>query len=210
MLKEGAIVKLDGMDPEVAESVARSVETVLNRYPGVKDAFDGFTTDNTELNSFTGDSKTMAAFDQRTRLIHMNGKYFGNKAEFEKKYAESVEKQFHPAGTTADAVIVHEMGHAIDQYVSEKTIPRERYFWNGERVSRRIWNNAIDAGRKAGTPMTGLSITAELSRYASKSPSEYLAEGFAEFVTSANPRPLATKIGKRVEQYIRKAEKAGE
>lgn len=194
----------------MAESVAQSIETVLNRYPGVKDAFDGFTTDDTELKSFTGDSKTMAAYSDSTHMIHMNTQYYGNREEFTKKYADAVEKQFHPVGTTADSVIVHEMGHAIDYYVSEKTIPRDKFIFHRERVSSRIWNNAIDAGRKAGTPMTGLSITSELCRYASKNASEYLAEGFAEFVTSANPRPLATKIGKRVEQYIRKAEKAGE
>ncbi len=203
-------MNLRGMDPEMAESVANSIESVLTRYPSTKDAFSGFTTDDTDNESFSGDSKAMAAYDPNTQLIHMNNKYFGNKAEFEKRYDETVEKKFHPEGTTADAVVVHEMGHAIDYYVSKQTIPREKFIWGGERVSTRIWNNAIDAGRKAGDPVTGKSIREGLSGYASSKPSEYLAEGFAEFVTSPNPRPLATKIGKRVESYIRKAEKVGD
>lgn len=210
MLNEGSIVNLNGMDPEMAESVATSIETVLTKYPSVKDAFSGFTTDDTDDEAFSGDSKTMAAYDPNTRLIHMNNQYYGNKAEFEKRYTEAVEKQFHPEGTTADSVVVHEMGHAIDYYVSKKTIPRERFIWGGEKVSTRIWNNAIDAGRKSGEPLTGKSIREGLSGYASSKPSEYLAEGFAEFMMSPNPRPTATHIGKRVEYYIKRAEKVGD
>lgn len=210
MLNEDSIVDLSGMDPEMAESVANSIESVLTRYPSTKDAFTGFTTGDTDDEAFAEDSKTMAAYDPNTKLIHMNNKYYGNKAEFEQKYAETVEKKFHPDGTTADSVIVHEMGHAIDYYVSSKVIDRQRFIWGGEKVSSRIWNNAIDAGRKSGEPLTGKSITDNLSRYASSKPTEYLAEGFAEFMTSPNPRPTATHIGKRVEYYIRRAEKVGD
>lgn len=210
MLKEGAVVKLDGIDPEMAVSVAQSIETVLTRYPGMKDAFAGFTTDDTPSEAFSIRETAMAAYSPSSELIHLNNKYYGNKAEFERVYAESVSKQFHPEGTAADAVLVHEIGHAIDNYVSKKIIDPFDYSWRGERISTRIWNSDIKSGKKSGNPVTGKSIKEGLSAYASKNHEEYIAEAFAEFVTSANPRPLAKKIGRRVEQYIRKAEKAGE
>ena len=210
MLKEGAVVKLDGMDPEMAESVAQSIETVLTRYPSTKDAFAGFTTDDTPSEAFAIRESIMAAYSPNSELIHLNNRYYGNKAEFEKVYAEAVGRKFHPEGTTADSVIIHEMGHAIDNYVSKKIIDSFDYSWRGERISTRIWNSDIKSGKKSGNHVTGKSIKEGLSGYASKNHEEYIAEAFAEFVTSSNPRPLAKKIGRRVEQYIRKAEKAGE
>lgn len=208
MLKDGATVKLEGVDPEMADSIAASIETVLKRYPSTKDAFEGFTTDDTDKGSFKEENGVMGCFVPRTGMIHLNASYYGDKAAFEKKFQDGVDKQFHPKGLTADSVVVHEMGHAIDTYVSKKCIPAMDYNWGGERVSSRIWNNAIKNGKKNNEPVTGKSIREGLSGYAGKNHSEYLAEGFAEFVMSRNPRPLATKIGKDLERYIKKAEKA--
>lgn len=210
MLNEDSIVKLDGIDPEFASPIAESFETVLTKYPSVKDAFGGITTDDTDGEYFSKNENAMAAYDPNTQLIHLNVKHYSDRSELERKYAESLEKKFHPEGTTVDSAVVHEMGHAIDAYVSKKTLPRDKYIWYGERVSTRIWNNAIDAGKKSGNPVTGKSIRDGLSGYASKDAAEYLAEGFSEFLTSPNPRPMATKIGKRVEYYIRQAEKVGD
>ena len=77
MLKEGATVKLDGMDPEMAVSVAQSIETVLTRYPSTKDAFAGFTTDDTPSEAFSIRETAMAAYSPNSELIHLNNKYYG-------------------------------------------------------------------------------------------------------------------------------------
>lgn len=207
ILKEGAVVKFEGMDPDMAEHTSKAIASVLETYPSVKDAFGGFSTDDPD-GTFEKGETVMGYYDPGTTMIHLNNKYYGDRASFTQKYQDAVEKTFHPAGTTADSVVVHEMGHAIDEYVSRKTIPWEKYAWRRERVSGRFWNNDIDASRKRGEPMTGKSVRENLSGYASKNHAEYLAEGFAEYMTSPNPRPLATSIGKRLNTYIKKAEKA--
>ena len=208
MLKDGAVVKLEGVDPEMAESLQKSIGAVLERYPSVKDAFEGFSTDDPRGDYFEKSPGAIACYDPSTQMIHLNKAMYGNRSEFDAKYKESVEKKHSPAGTTIDSVIVHEMGHAIDRYVSLKTIDNQKVLWGGERVSSRIWNNDIKNGKKAGTPVTGKSIREGLSGYASKNHHEYLAEGFAEYMTSPNPRPMATSIGKRLETYIKKAAKS--
>ena len=205
MLKDGADVKLEGMDPECAADAVESIQMVLDKYPTVKDAFNGFTTDETR-NGWK--ENTMAAYDPSTGKIHLNNKYYGNKQEFEKSYQKSVDRQFSPAGTTAKSVVVHEMGHAIDRYVSLKTIDSFKVNWGGETVSGRIWNTDIRAAKKKGTPMTGKSIRESLSGYAGKNQHEYFAEAFAEAMTSPNPRKTAQSIVKRMETYIKKAAKA--
>lgn len=210
MLREGATVKLDGMDPEMADSVKDSVASVLDRYPSTKNAYGGFTTDDTPENTFANNEKVMACYVSGTQMIHLNPRYYGNKADFERSYQASVERQSSPAGTTAHSVVVHEMGHAIDWYVSRATMDAWKVNWGADRASIRMWNNDIRAGQRKGAPMTGASIREGLSRYAGSNPAEYFAEGFCEYLTSPNPRPMARSIGRRVETYIRKAERAGD
>lgn len=212
ILMASAEVKLTGMAPELAESTVASVKMVLDRYPGVKDAFGGFTTEAPpplpgRSGIFAPESKTMGAYNNLNKTIYLNPNYFGDKEKFEALYKESVEKKFHPEGTGINSVVVHEMGHAIDRYVSENVIGGEKFWWQGDRVSRRLWNNDINAAKRKGETVTSGTIRDNLSGYASKNHEEYLAEGFAEYLTSPSPRKTATSIGKRMETYIKKLDK---
>lgn len=209
MLRDGAEVKLSGMDPDLAESTVNSVQMVLDRYPTVKDAFGGFTTDEPEPGYFTEHQGTYACYDPSTGKIHFNQSKYGDKDAFEANYQEALSKKHFPEGTTSESSVVHEMGHAIDRYLSLKTIDERRVRWDGETVSRRLWNNDIKNAKKKGEPLTGKSLRDGLSGYATKNPHEYFAEGFSEFMTSPNPRPMAQSIGKRMETYIKKAAKSG-
>ena len=209
MLRDGAEVKLTGMDPDLAESTLNSVQMVLDRYPTVKDAFGGFTTDEPEPGYFTEHAGTYACYSPTTGKIHLNLSKYADKDAFEASYQEAVSRKHFPEGTTSKSSVVHEMGHAIDRYLSIQTIGEWKVRWEGETVSRRFWNNDIKNAKKKGEPMTGKSIRDGLSGYAGKNPHEYFAEGFSEFMTSPNPRPMAQSIGKRMETYIKKAAKSG-
>lgn len=208
MLREGADVNFKGMDPELAESTANQVKTVLERYPTVKDAFGGFVMEEPRPGYWEEKPNTYACYSPATEKIHFNPSVYADKTSYEARYQKSVESKFSPAGTTADSAVVHEMGHAIDRYVSLKTIDPWKVRWGGETVSSRLWNNDIKNAKKRGEAVTTGSITEGLCRYASKNPHEYIAEGFSEYITSPNPRPMAQSIGKRLETYIKKAAKA--
>ena len=208
LLKDGAEVKLTGMDPELAESAVSSLQAVLERYPTVKDAFGGFTTDEPEPGFFTENQGTYACYSPNTGKIHFNLNKYSDKDALEADYQEALSKKHFPEGTTSKSAVVHEMGHAIDRYVSLKTIDPFRVNWGDETVSRRIMNTDIRALRKKGTPMTGKSVRDSLSGYASKNPHEYFAEAFSEVMTSPTPRKTAQSIVKRMETYIKKAAKS--
>lgn len=208
LLKDGAEVNLSGMDPELAESTVKSVQKVLEKYPTVKDAFGGFTTDEPTEGYFAEKQGTYACYAPNTGKIHINKAKYIDKAALEESYQEAVEKKHFPEGTTAESAVVHEMGHAIDRYVSLKTIDPFKVNWGGETVSSRIWNSDIRAAKKKGEPMTGKSIRENLSGYAGKNSHEYFAEAFSEALTSPTPRKTATSIVKRMETYIKKAAKA--
>lgn len=203
-LKEGAVVNLKGCDPEVAEMVAASAERVLNRYPKAKEAFGGFTTEDTPEGSLAAKDSTMACYSPFTQIIHLKSSLFANKEELQKRYDEAVERKHLAQGTDASAIVVHEMGHALDRHVSLAVIGYQKVIWQGDKISSRLWNNEINAAKKAGKPLKGSDIKEALSGYASSNPSEFFAEGFSEYICSASPRPLATKIGKRFETYYKK------
>lgn len=204
MLKHGAVVKLEGIDPEAADEVVASVRKVMERYPITKDALEGITTDDTSVGTFKTNPNAMAAHDSATKMIYLNAKYFGDKATLDKTYDECVEKKFHPEGTKSDSVITHEIGHALDYHVSAEALGM-RAVWGGDSISARKWNNDIAAGQRKGEPMSNFSIRDGLSMYASKNNAEYFAEGFAEGIHSPTPRKTATSIMKHLDTYVNKA-----
>lgn len=210
VLKEGAVVKFDGMDPDLAQETTASIKKVLERYPTCKDAFGGFTTDEPEPGYFTEREGTYACYVRTTKQIHLNNSVYSDKAKFEKKYQEAVDNKHFPEGTTYQSTVVHEMGHALDRYVSLLTIDPIKVNWAGETVSGRIWNSDIKAAKKKGDPMTGKSIRENLSGYAGKNQHEYFAEAFSEAMTSPNPRKTAQSIVKRMDTYVKKAAKKDE
>ena len=201
----GSNVNLKGCDPDCAEEAVAAVKKVMDRYPIAKDAIKGITTDDVD-DTFKNRDTIMAAYDNSTRMIHLNTKYYGNKTEFDKAVKESEEKKFHPEGLKSDSTIVHEIGHALDHYVSEITLGYREANFYGERISTRKWNNDINAAKRKGEKVTTFTIRDSLSLYASKSPSEYFAEGFAEGMMSATPRKTAASIMKHLDGYVKKAE----
>lgn len=202
-------VRLSGMDKELAAETVEQVKMVIEKYPSCKDAFGGFTTAEPKPGYFAeSDNKVMATYSTKTGVIHMNKYFYKDKAEFEKKYAATIEKGFHPKGTNCNSVVVHEMGHALDEYVSRKLF-HEWVFAMGQRASTEIWNADIKKYKKKlglskDESLLSSTIREALSGYAARNHSEYLAEGFCEVMCSSNPRPTAKSIVKRLENRIKK------
>ena len=210
VLSEKATVSLKGVDPEVANDVYESVAKVMTKFPSVVDSVAGIEAmDAEQYEHFKDNPNVMACFNTRDGKIRLNNAHFGNKKEFEKKYADGVEKQWNPAGTDYRSVVTHELGHAIDNYVSRKIDGLWGVMGNDSTTAAKIWNADIEKMRKKSPDgrATGKMFRENLSGYSSHSPSEYLAEGFAEFMDSPNPRPTAKSIGRRLTNAINKAAK---
>lgn len=211
LIGENKKVDLSGVDFDQQVAIVDSVKTVINKYPSMKDAFSGITVEGVG-DVFAQHSTFIAAFNPSTGLIHLNTDYYGiGKVESAREeYNKAREKKFHPEGVGFESSVVHEMGHALDTFLSKELFGMD-YYWKSERISRRIWNTDIKAMKKAkgGASVMKSDIANVLCGYASESPDEYLAEGFAEYICSSTPRKTATKIGHRIEQYIKKYENKG-
>lgn len=93
---------------------------------------------------------------------------------------ENERNGFHPRGCHgAESVVCHEIGHMLDNLTGVGTCSEFKNFIHG---------------------YTKDEITAQLSEYAATSDEETVAEAFAEYVCSSEPRFIAAKIGEMIDK----------
>ena len=97
-------------------------------------------------------------------------------------YQHDVSVNYHPIGTTSSSIIIHELGHALDKMIGLSSNKELNEYYN--KVKNQIGDG--------------------LSRYAQTNIKEFLAEGFAEYISSLNPRKIAKNIGKFYEKLYNK------
>lgn len=101
-------------------------------------------------------------------------------AQLTKSLEDDVKAKYHPEGTaTVKSVFDHEMAHQIDYALGLSKNPEINSLWGG------LSEKEIEDG---------------LSRYATKNIKEFIAEGYAEYLNNPQPRELARKIGKIIEE----------
>lgn len=120
--------------------------------------------------------------------------------DYEKLAASSVRSVkigWHPVGTENPVSnFTHEFGHQIDNLLTEKGLRGEiNALWDK-------WKADILASGK-GTQ----AYRETLSEYASKSPQEFVAEAFSEYIHNPNPRPVAKAVGEAIERAFEKLRK---
>lgn len=108
-------VNMVGIPYESAKTIYESYNIVLGKYPELKGNL-------TEFNYIKNSTKKSYA-----GCITMKGsisayRVFSNYDNLIKMYSEDVEKGFHPIGTDYRSIIVHELGHALDGYMTKKKL----------------------------------------------------------------------------------------
>lgn len=136
---------------------------------------------------------------QGVLMLTMNINNF-NPEEYEneiKILKSQQEDKFHPLNCPpVEAIIHHELGHILHYYINGKNNDRQA---NNDDFIVRVYRHLHS--KKNPEPMTQA-----VSRYANQSISEFIAEAWAEYMTSPEPRETATIIGDRlVKLYVNKA-----
>lgn len=105
-------VEMTSLEYDTADMVYGSYKTVLNKYPELKGQLVAFKYDGVKGDAYagciamTGEVKAHGLFAKYDRLV--------------KTYANDVAAGFHPIGTDHNSIIVHELGHALDGYMTKK------------------------------------------------------------------------------------------
>lgn len=108
-----------------------------------------------------------------------------------KAMERSVQTQYTPEGTGSLAgSFFHEIGHKLAN-MTEWGNPAG---YSGGQEFRDLYAAEMRAG----------TLKNNLSEYARSNTAEMIAEGWSEYKTSKNPRPLSVKIGKMLESRIEK------
>lgn len=187
------LLSLKGCDLETAKGVFKAHERVYNRLPdmiGELNACNAATlAPGTYANCMVGLGRGG---------ITVNTRYFGDSAKLAKSYAGDLAAGFHCAGTDWGSIVTHELGHAVDDYLTNiKCAAGMVNHWKPKWVSAYLRPKVMKAcGLKVSDTHTAVS------GYATKDHFEWFAECFSEWVDSPNPRPVAVEFGKQLMELL--------
>lgn len=191
--RPGSYISLNGVDLEAARGIAKAYQQVFDRYPQLKGFFSG-------VKSFDLGSGTYADCNLATGQIRVSNTMYRRLQELERSYARDIRANWHPAGTDWAAILTHEIGHAIDGYITQHS--------DGGLFSHDWSRNSSELQAKIADKLhVGTStadISRQLSRYGATNTLEWFAEAFAEGMRSENPRPMAREFMIELDKILRR------
>ena len=187
-------INLDGVDVEAAKSIYRTHEKLFTKYPQLVGKLNSVS--SADLSPFT---YAQCSVGLGHGGITVNKKKFSSLESLKKSYANDLAHGFHPKGTTYASIVMHELGHAIDDYLTNTLqLAGMKNSWQPKWVSAYLRPKVMKAcGMKVS------DVGTEVSGYATKDHYEWLAECFCEFMDSDNPRKVAAEFGKQFDELMK-------
>ena len=203
---------LTGVDLESAKSIASTYQRLFDRYPQLKGHFNP-----PDAHPIGMDKNTYAwCYTRNGGKVQVNPRHYGKWSGIVKSYEDDVISGWHPKGTTAESIIMHELGHAVDGLIAQQRI-LGGYTSSGEfrlassSLKQTIMNRAAKKDPEIAKDLAfdrqfkfSSAVRNHVSRYGAKNSKEWFAECFAEYLTSANPRTVATEFGLELEKLLEK------
>lgn len=210
-----SMVDLTGCDLEAAKSVAASYQQIYEKFPQLKGKFDAPNAQPANMNNNT----YAWCYIRQNGMVQVNpaSNRFGNWSSLVKQYESDVISGWHPYGTTAESIVTHEMGHAIDGLLAREGIlggmnAAGEYRYASSSLRSTIMKRAAKEDTKIAEDINRWSwdkkysmnqaVSTHVSQYGAKNPQEWFAECFAEYITSANPRTVARLFGEELEKLV--------
>ena len=184
---------LSGVDLESAKAIAEAYDEVFNKFPFLVGKLDGVRAE--KLDSWT----YAECYTRGGGKINVNVKKFNDPVALAKSYLNDLKMGYHPAGTDWKSIVTHEIGHALDGYLSNLGLAGAKSQWSYQTkdVSAMLRPKVMKScGLKVADART------EVSGYATKNAREWFAECFAEAIKSGNPRKVATEFMKQLTKFI--------
>lgn len=191
---------LTGCDLDSAKSIASSYERVFSEFPFMRGKIGGVTA--TDL----GDSTYARNFIYGNKRVEVNSKpwAFGNFKNVMRQYEDDVRTHWHPYGTTAESVVIHELGHALDGLLTDwRIMGAGSHYSPSGKFSFHETSYYLRAKVAMSTGVKLNNMDAWVSSYAGTNNKEWFAECFAEYLTSARPRKVASKFGEMLKELMK-------
>lgn len=187
-------INLDGVDLESAKTVYRPFEQLFEKYPKLKGCLNAV---NSVL--LNGSVYAQCSFGLGNGGISVNTKHFSNYEKLAKSIANDEAYGFLPKGLVKpESIVMHELGHAVDDYLSHSKMAVGVNGWKPKLVSAYLRPKVMKA---AGFKIS--DTYKEVSGYATKNAQEWFAECFAEWMLADEPRAVAKEFGKQLEEIMK-------
>lgn len=214
---DGAVsqANLNGCDLDSAKSVAAAYEQVFKKYPALAKKFNA-----PNANPIGMKKNTYAwCYPRNYGIVQVNPNRFNNWRSLVKSYNDDVESGWHTVGTTAESIVTHEIGHAVDGLLAREGIlggftASGEYRYASSSLKNTIMKRIIGSNESirkiyedykswwGNKKAMGMTISDTVSGYATENSQEWFAECFAEYITSAKPRSVASEFGKELEKLL--------
>lgn len=204
---------LTGCDLDSAKSIAASYEQVFAKYPQLKGKLDA---PNAQPKNMK-DNTYAWCYLRNNGKVQVNPNYYNNWSNVQQLYEHDIATGWHPKGTTAESIVTHEIGHAVDGLLAREGVLGGVAADGSYRCASSSMRNTImkRVAKKdpviqqmfdvwGGKDGMGMAVHDYVSEYATKNPQEWFAECFAEYITSANPRIVSDEFGKELEKLVAK------
>lgn len=187
------LMTLQGCDLECAKGIYKSFEGVFDNLPELVGQLNSI---NAATLNGTTYARCMVGLGRGG--ISVNKKYFSNIELLKRTYANDLAHGFHPAGTQWNSIVTHEIGHAVDDYLSNTLHLAGFNGWKPKYVSAYLRPKVMKAcGLKISDTRTAVS------GYATQDSKEWFAECFCEWMDSETPRPVAAEFGKQLTELMK-------
>ena len=227
LCEKSTVVKMLGVDKKNVDFGKMDERSKKSVYNGIKKVYDKFPQLKGYTNKVLYDPNiTGYAMSESLSGVLRISSEFSDYKELKKRYDRDVRMQFHPEGTDADAIIIHEMGHQLDGYLTrnrvwggkisiygttrtsaavKREVLQQLGYFDYIRVERAEWSRMGYNGRELNEALEFSKkefITKHISEYANKNEREFFAECFSEYMTSKKPREAARIFGEVLKEIM--------
>ena len=227
LFEKSKVVKMLGVDKKNVDFGKMDERSKKSVYNGIKKVYDKFPQLKGYTNKVLYDPNiTGYAMSESLSGVLRISSEFSDYKELKKRYDRDVRMQFHPEGTDADAIIIHEMGHQLDGYLTrnrvwggkisiygttrtsaavKREVLQQLGYFDYIRVERAEWSRMGYNGRELNEALEFSKkefITKHISEYANKNEREFFAECFSEYMTSKKPREAARIFGEVLKEIM--------
>lgn len=182
--------------------VLKSLRNMLNQYPEI----------NKYVKRISTSEHGAMVFRPNENDISLNPKFFKDPDAYRNLIKEQVERGYWIKGTTIESDMVHESAHVLEfvflnRNVNYKNTLQKENAWNNcneaEKIVLEAFNNLRAKGIIKGKKLSGLID--DISRYASESYSETMAEAFSDcFINGDNAHEISKEIKRLVDIKLRR------
>ena len=205
------------MDEKSKKSLYNGIKKVFDKFPQLKG--------HTRRIIYDPNLDAIASSDSLGGVLKFS-KRFCDFKQLAKDYARQTKFEWNPKGTTADSIVVHELGHQLDGFLTlksvfggqigrfgtirtsvavEREVLQRLGYYDYIRAERASWRQMGYKGRELNDAVEFSRkefIKKHISEYADKNEREFFAECFSEYMTSKNPRKAARIFGEILEEIM--------